>query len=285
MILFVSKITLIHARQLLTHPMNIHSTDITFQVVQAEWSELWALVDAERGGSSLSTALKTGNTSGLAPVRKPADTKTTAATTASGNTVLSESAKSTQGLLEYFTPTRISRERQAQIDLLLFKLIICCALPFSLLGNTFFIEFVLALAPNYKIQERTSFFAKHITAEVAAVGKELKEFLSTQIHMTASLDGWSSRAKDEIYTVHATIPSRRSFFVDGHVFKGVSVTGAALCDVLKRVHIIPSARLNTDIAYRFCKRSIRTILVQLLEMVVRMCALQNVSLSSSFHGL
>ncbi|KAF7344297.1 Zinc finger bed domain-containing protein 1-like [Mycena venus] len=193
------------------------------QKIQSEWKELWALVNEERGGASLSTALKEGKTSALPPLRKPLEAKTTAL---GGNT---------SSLHNYFTATKITQERQAQIDLLLFKLIICCALPFALLGNPFFIDFVFALAPNYKVQDRTSFFARHITSEVAAVGKELKEFLATKVHMTISLDGWSSRAKDEIYTFHATIPSRRSFFVDGHIFKGVSVTGEKLCEVLKGI--------------------------------------------------
>jgi hypothetical protein len=99
----------------------------------------------------------------------------------------------------------------------------------------FFLEFILALAPNYKVPERTSFFARNIQAEVAAVGTRLKDFLSTKVHMTLSLDGWSTRAKDEIYTFHTTIPSRRSFFTDGHVFKGISVTGESLAEVIKRV--------------------------------------------------
>jgi hypothetical protein len=103
------------------------------------------------------------------------------------------------------------------------------------MANPFFIDFVSALAPNYKIQERTSFFARHIQTEVAAVGHKFKDFLDTKTHMTFSLDGWSTRAKDEVNTFHTTIPSCRSFFTGGHVFKGVSVTGENLCAVVKGV--------------------------------------------------
>lgn len=53
-----------------------------------------------------------------------------------------------------------------------------------------------------------------------------------------SLDGWSTKAKDEIDTVHTTTPKRRSFFTDGHVFKGISVTGDALKDVLIHVRFL-----------------------------------------------
>ena len=63
-------------------------------------------------------------------------------------------------------------------------------------------------------------------------GEKFKAFLEWRSHLTMSLDGWSTKAKDEIYTVHTTTPKRRSFFTDRHVFKGISVTGDALKDVL-----------------------------------------------------
>ncbi|KAJ7909860.1 hypothetical protein B0H13DRAFT_1877267 [Mycena leptocephala] len=212
-------------------PVRIKTHAHQCQTLQAKYHDLWVLVDHERGGSSLSTALEEGNSSALPAVRKAVETP---ASQAIPNPATSTPGAS-QGIREYFTPTKIRRERQAQIDLLLFKSIICCAIPFSLLGSPFFIEFVLALAPNYKVPERSAFFARHITSKVAAVGQKLKAFLSTKTHMTFSLDGWSTRHKDEIYTCHSTIPSRRSFFVGGHVFKGVSITGEALCNVVKGI--------------------------------------------------
>jgi hypothetical protein len=51
--------------------------------------------------------------------------------------------------------------------------------------------------------------------------------------------------KDEIYTVHTTTPNQHSFFTDGHVFMGISVTGDALKDLLIRVSIY-SIKLYTS---------------------------------------
>ncbi|KAJ6614391.1 hypothetical protein B0H10DRAFT_1950757 [Mycena sp. CBHHK59/15] len=170
------------------------------QKLQAEWHDPWASVDTERGGSSLSETLETASES-------------------AGSTVLQENTSSSTKIAEYFTPTKISPEWQAQIDLLLFKLIICCTIPFSLLGNTFFLEFILTLAPNYTVPEHTSFFARNIEAEIAAVRKRLKDFLGRKTHMTLSLEGWSSHAKDKIYTFHTTIPSWCSFFTDSHILE------------------------------------------------------------------
>ncbi|KAJ6622587.1 hypothetical protein B0H10DRAFT_1944494 [Mycena sp. CBHHK59/15] len=185
-------------------PVRIKTHAHQCQTLQAKYHDLWILVDHERGGSSLSTALEEGNSNALPAVRKAVETP---ALQAVPNPAASTPGAS-QGIREYFAPTKITREHQAQIDLLLFKFIICCAIPFSLLGCPFFIEFVLALAPNYKVPERSAFFSRHITSEVATVGQKLKAFLSTKTHMTFSLDSWSTCHKDEIYTCHSTIPSR-----------------------------------------------------------------------------
>ncbi|KAJ3990913.1 ribonuclease H-like domain-containing protein [Lentinula boryana] len=64
----------------------------------------------------------------------------------------------------------------------------------------------------------------------------LAKFLKDRKYLTISFDGWSSRAKDEIYTFHTTLPSRRSIFTTGHVFNGISVTAAELLKVVK-IHI------------------------------------------------
>ncbi|KAJ7195589.1 hypothetical protein B0H12DRAFT_1082167, partial [Mycena haematopus] len=85
------------------------------QKIQAEWPELWALVDAERGGSALSVVLDQGNLSALPPVRKPAEAK--ADKSVKPLPTSSATAQSKGTLREYFTPTKISPERQAQIDL------------------------------------------------------------------------------------------------------------------------------------------------------------------------
>ncbi|KAJ6449302.1 hypothetical protein C8R47DRAFT_1084768 [Mycena vitilis] len=55
-------------------PTRIKSHAFQCQKLQAEWPELWALVNTERGGASLSTALEEGNTSALpTPEKLPAE--------------------------------------------------------------------------------------------------------------------------------------------------------------------------------------------------------------------
>ncbi|KIM40874.1 hypothetical protein M413DRAFT_155058 [Hebeloma cylindrosporum] len=138
-------------------------------------------------------------------------------------------------ILTYMNPAKISNDKKVKIELLMFQMFLCCALPWALLDSEFFANFVLALAPNFVIPDRSSFFTKHLSQEIAVWGEDFKEFLKGKVHLTLSLDGWSTRAKEEIYTFHTTTQRRRSFFTDGHVFRGVSVTGDALLHVAVKV--------------------------------------------------
>lgn len=138
-------------------------------------------------------------------------------------------------LHNYVTFAKISDQQKMNIEWTMFRMFICCALPWKVLDNQFFRKFVAALSPNFKVADRSAFFAKHIPQEVAAWEEMFKKFLKHKNHLTFSLDGWSSRANDEIYTFHTTTPKRRSFFTDGHIFRGESVTGDALKSVVIRV--------------------------------------------------
>lgn len=78
--------------------------------------------------------------------------------------------------------------------------------------------------------------ALHLTAEAATISKELLAYLETFIHLTLSYDGWSSKGRDEIYTVHVTTPDpRKSYLVEGLVLTGSSTDAETIFDRLKDV--------------------------------------------------
>jgi hypothetical protein len=171
--------------------------------------------------------------------------KSGSSTSASQKSVAQSTSASKQpaqeSMLSYMNPAKISKQQKIRIESLLFRMFICCALPWTLMDSPFFSEFVQALAPNFTIPDRSFFFTTHLAQEVAAWNLKFTEFLGTKTHLTISFDGWSTRARDEIYTFHTTTPERRSFFTDGHIFKGESVTGDALQLVILRVRFILSS--------------------------------------------
>ncbi|KAJ7858876.1 hypothetical protein B0H13DRAFT_1901688 [Mycena leptocephala] len=113
---------------------------------------------------------------------------------------------------------KITATRQATIDYFLLRMVICCALAFSLLDNGFFTDFCIAMCPNYAVPDRPSFFVKHIASETAYVMKQLKQ-----------------GGGDEIYTVHVTTPNRMSFLVEGLVLTGFSTSGESIFNRLLAV--------------------------------------------------
>ena len=113
----------------------------------------------------------------------------------------------------------ISENMRMRIELLLFRMFICCALPWSLLDSSFFADFILGLNPALHIPDRSSFFPKHLAQEVSAWTEKFKAFISNYLHLTLSFDGWSTRKKDEIYTFHTTTPKHRSFFYGWSCFQ------------------------------------------------------------------
>ncbi|KAF8871936.1 hypothetical protein CPB84DRAFT_1753800 [Gymnopilus junonius] len=147
-------------------------------------------------------------------------------------------------LHSYMNPAKLNEKQKMKIEWSMLRMFICCAIPWNVMDNPFFEEFISTLSPNFTVPDRSAFFAKHIPQEVAAWDAMFKDFLKGQDHLTFSLDGWSSRANDEIYTFHMTTPTRRSFFTDGHIFRGESVTGDVLKDVIIRMLVTVSGIAN-----------------------------------------
>ena len=90
----------------------------------------------------------------------------------------------------------------------------------------------------------------HIAAEAASVAKELFAFLMTFIHLTLSFDGWSSKGRDEIYTVHITTPFPwKSYLIEGIILTGSSTDAETIFDRMKDVYVLSlSCHKNTDTA-------------------------------------
>jgi hypothetical protein len=190
---------------------------------------------AERGrGDGKTLKLRTKTKLSAAAPAPAADAKSDQGVEMEVDTSVNDSGTSAKpSIKEYYTPVKMTPARQAMLDLALFQLVICAALPFTFVDNPWLINFLLIAIPNYVTPERTAFFIRHITEQLSVFTTELQSFLHNRVYLTLSFDGWSSRAHDEIYTFHTTLPSRRSFFTAGHVFKAVSVTAANLVKVVE----------------------------------------------------
>ncbi|KAK6966290.1 ribonuclease H-like domain-containing protein [Favolaschia claudopus] len=137
--------------------------------------------------------------------------------------------------------SKITTVRQAIIDYLLLRLIVCCALAFSLCDNGFFRDFCNALCPGYSLPDRSNFVSYNLVVETENAMKQLQSLLTSFIHLTMSFDGWSSRRNDEIYTVHVSTPTRMSYLVAGIILTGLSTTGETICARLTEILVFYAA--------------------------------------------
>lgn len=85
--------------------------------------------------------------------------------------------KTSTGILAYMNPAKISEQHKIKIEWLMFRMFICCALPWALMDSRFFIDFIHALAPNFTVPDRSAFFPKHLAQEVAVWGENSRCFL------------------------------------------------------------------------------------------------------------
>jgi len=81
----------------------------------------------------------------------------------------------------------------------------------------------------YACPDRSAFFVKHIAAEAKNVAKKVEDHLAKFDHNTLSYDGWSSKGRDEVYTVHITTPwPWQSYLVEGLQLTGKSTDADTL---------------------------------------------------------
>jgi len=76
-------------------------------------------------------------------------------TISEGTTGASEKnpSKASPGILTYMNPAKISEQQKIKIELNMFRMFIGCTLPWALMDSQFFVDFVLALAPNFKVPD------------------------------------------------------------------------------------------------------------------------------------
>ena len=136
-------------------------------------------------------------------------------------------------MYNYMNKAMISENMRMCIELLLlFHMFICCTLPWSLLDSSFFFRLHTWLKPCISPPRLLFILSETSCTGSFCMGGKFKGFISNYSHLTLSFNGWSTHKNDEIYTFHITTPKHCSFFMDGHVFKGLLVTGEDLCDVL-----------------------------------------------------
>ena len=179
----------------------------------------------------------------------------------SDNASTTQSSSGQSILYSHFNSHKISPQKQANLDLHLFCLIVCAGLSFNLLDNPWFWDFVAAFEMEYQVPDHSAWMTRLLLEEMVHYQINVKEYLLKEEHLTLSFNSWTSMVQDEIYTAHATTASRRSIMIDGHELTGELVTGELLAQRLEEVSRIEILKMRCT-AYTLCRilisRRIRT---------------------------
>ena len=93
-------------------------------------------------------------------------------------------------LNNFYDTTNITSQKQKMIDQALTRMFVCCGLPFSLVENPFFIEFVNQLKPAYKLPSRFKLTKDFINEEVANVNVKVEFELKRQNNITLGKENY-----------------------------------------------------------------------------------------------
>ena len=99
-------------------------------------------------------------------------------------------------------------------------LICVCGLVPNVLDSPEWKELMNKLNGMYKPSSSDAFCDTFIPQEAVFVQSKQIELLKAEEDLTLTFDGTSIRSNESFYTAHATTPSRRSFFLDGHEGNG-----------------------------------------------------------------
>lgn len=106
---------------------------------------------------------------------------------------------------------------KARVDHVIMRLICVRGLVPSVIDSPEWRELMGLLSNNiYHPTSADTFADKHIPREAVYVREKQIERLRTINNLTLTFDGNTTQKPQSIYTVHATTPSRESYFLDAH---------------------------------------------------------------------
>jgi hypothetical protein len=88
---------------------------------------------------------------------------------------------------------------------------VCCGIPFSIVSNPFFIDFVKSLCPAYELPNRITFAGSWINQELATVTTIIYDETQSLTNITLGIDGWAEPNGQSIYAFILILPSGKEY--------------------------------------------------------------------------
>lgn len=114
------------------------------------------------------------------------DSSTTTTTTSSS--ITSSSTKriklQDQKINTIFETTKIDAGKEQRCNRALTRLFVCCGIPFHVISNPFFIDFIKSLCPSYDLPNRVTFAGSWVNQELAHVTCDILDIIQHSNNIT-----------------------------------------------------------------------------------------------------
>jgi hypothetical protein len=87
-------------------------------------------------------------------------------------------------LTDWFESTNINPQKKASIIRALVRAFICCGIPFSIIENPFFIEFLHEMRPGYEPPTSELLSGRLLNQETARINDKIKEIIKYSENLT-----------------------------------------------------------------------------------------------------
>lgn len=87
-------------------------------------------------------------------------------------------------LTDWFESTNINSQKKASITRALVRAFICCGIPFSIIENPFFIEFLHEMRPGYEPPTSELLSGRLLNQETARINDKIKEIIKNSENLT-----------------------------------------------------------------------------------------------------
>ena len=127
------------------------------------------------------------------------------------NIVSKKSKTSQKKITSMFESSEIEKSKIARCNRALTRLFVCCGIPFRIVSNPFFVDFVKSLCPAYELPNRITFAGSWINQELSNVlAVTINETRSSK-NITLGLDGWCGPNGESIYAFVLILPSGKEY--------------------------------------------------------------------------
>ncbi|GBC53617.1 ribonuclease H-like domain-containing protein [Rhizophagus irregularis DAOM 181602=DAOM 197198] len=153
-------------------------------------------------------------------------------------------------ITEWCEPTTLPSSKIASITRALLRAFVCCGIPFSVIQNPFFIEFLNEIRPGYEPPTDELLSGRLLSEETSRINKKVDVIIKNSSNLTLALDGWTSPTGTSIYNYIILTPDREQYLYALHDYSSDHHTGEFLAngiaDVIEKIGPKKITALVTD---------------------------------------